>query len=162
MNIAPDIAVLLAAALVAVLSALAVALRRVPEGHAVVIQRLGRYRRTLGPGWHLTLPLLDRATHKVTLVGHHVAVHPGQPAGFEVYYQILEPAQTGQAIAEVDSLVRREAQQRLEALAAEAETADGESADGLALASRLKDELNRQVNRLGLMVIRCQLHVPGL
>ena len=161
MNIAPDILPLLPAAAVAVASLgalLAVALRRVPEGQALVIQRLGRYRRTLGPGWHLTVPVLDRATHRVTLLGHHVEVAGDRRrAGFDVYYQILEPSQTGQAIAEVDALVQREAQERLEALAAEAE-----SADGPALATRLKDELNRQVNRLGLMVIRCQLHVPGL
>src|SRR5690606_33832744 len=119
---------------------------------------LGRYRRTLGPGWHLTLPVLDRATHRITLLGHHVAVQAGRrPAELDVYYQILEPSQTGQAIAEVDALVQREALERLEALAAEVDAADGP-----ALATRLKDELNRQVNRLGLMVIRCQLHVPGL
>lgn len=161
MSIAPDILPLLPAAALAAAgfgALLAVALRRVPEGQALVIQRLGRYLRTLGPGWHLTVPVLDRATHRVTLLGHHVEVPAGrQPSGFDIYYQILEPSQTGHAIAEVDALVQREAQERLEALAAEAE-----SADGPALATRLKDELNRQVNRLGLMVIRCQLHVPGL
>jgi regulator of protease activity HflC (stomatin/prohibitin superfamily) len=161
MNIAPDSVSLLPAAglcAAALLLLLAVGLRRVPEGYALVIQRLGRYRRTLGPGWHLTVPVLDRATHTVTLLGHHVAVHADQrPAEFEVYYQILEPSQTGQAIAEVDALVRREALERLAALSAETE-----SVEGPALATRLKDELNRQVNRLGLMVIRCQLHVPTL
>lgn len=162
MSLTPDSVTLLPALALAAalaLALLAVGLRRVPEGYALVIQRLGRYRRTLGPGWHLTVPVLDRATHKVTLLGHHVEVHAGRqrPADFDVYYQILEPSQTGQAIAEVDALVQREALERLEALAAEPE-----AAEGTALASRLKDELNRQVNRLGLMVIRCQLHVPAL
>src|SRR5690606_26015299 len=104
------------------------------------------------------LPRHGRASRRHALLCPHVAVQAGRrPAELDVYYQILEPSQTGQAIAEVDALVQREALERLEALAAEVDAADGP-----ALATRLKDELNRQVNRLGLMVIRCQLHVPGL
>jgi len=161
MNLPPDIATavpalaLLATALTVLV---AVAVRRVPDGYALSIQRLGRYRRTLGPGWHLTIPVLDRAGKRVTLVGHHVEVLGGTPgADADVYYQILEPSRTGQAIDEVDALVGREAMERLLAL-----SADPGAADLATLGVRLKEELNRQLNRIGLLVIRCQLHVPTL
>src|SRR5690606_39343888 len=74
----------------------------------------------------------------------------------QVYYQILEPARTGPDIDDVDALVGREALQGLETLAVEP------GADLPALAARLKVEMNRRLDRLGLLVIRCQLHVPTL
>ena len=161
MNLPPELAVAVPAlALLAtvVVTLLAIAVRRVPDGYAVTIQRLGRYRRTLGPGWHLTLPVLDRPGKRVTLVGHHVEVQGHAPgADADVYYQILEPARTGQAIDDVDAMVGREVLERLQALSAEPG-----AADLVALGSRLKVELNRQLNRVGLLVIRCQLHVPTL
>lgn len=159
MSITPEAAfVVPALALLATAAVLlGIALRRVPEGYALSIQRLGRFRRTLGPGWHLTIPMLDRPGKRVTLLGHHLELHAGPNADADVYYQILEPAQTGQAIDEVDALVGQEVRVRLEALSAEPG-----AADLVALAARLKDELNRRFSRIGLLVIRCQLHVPTL
>lgn len=39
----------------------------VPEGHAYVVERLGRYHRTLTAGTHLLLPLFDRVAHRYSL-----------------------------------------------------------------------------------------------
>lgn len=159
MNIANDTAPLLPAlALLATVGlGLLAALRRVPEGEAFTIQRLGRYLRTLGPGWHFTVPVLDRVRSRVRLLGHHVDIHVCRPgaADAEVYYQILEPGRTGQALEEIDLLVEREAVEQLAALAAE-----NDAPSGPVLARRLKEELNRHLGRLGLLVIRCQLHLP--
>lgn len=151
-------ATLLAAAVTVLVGLLLAVVRRVPEGQAISLHRFGRYRRTLGPGWHLVLPLVERVALRVTLVGHHVAVHDDAHGGTdaEVYYQILEPARAGRALADVDGLVQRETAERLHAL-----TGEADGSDLPALAPRLKDELNRQLNRLGLLVIRCQLHLPG-
>jgi regulator of protease activity HflC (stomatin/prohibitin superfamily) len=40
----------------------------VPAGHAYVVERLGRYHRTLAPGLHALVPFLDRvyARHRLT------------------------------------------------------------------------------------------------
>ena len=146
--------------LILVLLALATsALRRVPEDVALAVHRLGRYRRTLGPGWHLVLPLVDRMGNRVRLLGHHVEVRgsTGRCADAAIYYQILEPARAGAAIADTEALVGQEALARLHALAAEPG-----AANLAGLAVRLKEDLNRQLERTGLMVIRCQLHLPTL
>jgi hypothetical protein len=32
----------------------------VPDGHAIVVERFGKYSRTCGPGWHWLVPLVER------------------------------------------------------------------------------------------------------
>ena len=40
--------------------------RIVPQGTKFVIQRLGKYSTTLGPGLHIIVPYIDSVAHKVT------------------------------------------------------------------------------------------------
>jgi regulator of protease activity HflC (stomatin/prohibitin superfamily) len=125
-------------------------LRRVPEGEVCTLHRFGRFRRALGPGWHLTLPLLDRLVLRVPLVGHHVALAAPDAAGrAEVFFQILDPARMGAELAEVDRLVERTLEERLPAVRGEAAAATA--------AQRLKDELNARLRGRGLHVTRCRL-----
>jgi regulator of protease activity HflC (stomatin/prohibitin superfamily) len=79
-------------------------LRRVPESEAWVVQRFGRYARTLRPGWRYVWPLLERVSQHVALIGHRIdlPLHArgatsatGQRA--TLYYQILEPERSGSA-----------------------------------------------------------------
>ena len=51
---------------------------RVPQGHAYVVERLGRYHRTLGAGRHVVVPLLDRVRHRHPLAEQTIAV-PSEP-----------------------------------------------------------------------------------
>jgi len=46
-----------------VLVKLATAVRVVPTKSACVVERLGKYRATLGPGFHTLLPFLDKVAH---------------------------------------------------------------------------------------------------
>lgn len=48
----------------------------VPPGHADVVERLGRYRRTAGPGLSILVPLLDRVRRRHTLADVDVPVPP--------------------------------------------------------------------------------------
>ena len=125
--------------------------RRVPDNAVVTKHRFGRFVGALGPGWHWTLPGLDSLGQPVCLIGHHldIAAEPGTHA--ELYYQILDPAQAGEALDRVDALVSDQAR---EALASLKDLADATRP----LAEALKAELNRRVARLGLRVIRCSLH----
>ena len=43
------------------LAVAALGLRKVPAQRVLTVRRFGRYRRTLSPGWHWVLPVLDRA-----------------------------------------------------------------------------------------------------
>ena len=49
-----------------VILTIALGVRIVPQGSKHVVQRLGKYHRTLGPGLNIILPYIDRVAHKVT------------------------------------------------------------------------------------------------
>jgi len=52
--------------LLAVLIILASAVKIVPQGEEWVIERLGKYHRTLLPGFHLIVPFIDRVREKIS------------------------------------------------------------------------------------------------
>ena len=137
---------LLILSLLLALPLLAAGLRRVPAQRVLTVRRLGRYRRTLSPGWHWIVPGLDRAGLEVNLIGHHLHVRGtvGNEEA-ELYYQIMEPEKAGETLDQVDAWVAAQAR---EALGEDCHSPD-----------ELKSELNRRVERLGLRVIRCSLHV---
>jgi regulator of protease activity HflC (stomatin/prohibitin superfamily) len=131
---------LLAAASLAFLLGLA-GLRRVPAQRVATVRRFGRYRRTVGPGWHWLLPI-DRTGKQVELINHHLHVPRGEGQA-ELYYQILEPEKAGETLERVDEYVAGQAQE-----ASHARTT-----------SEFKLELNRRVAPKGLRVIRCAIHL---
>lgn len=128
--------------------------RRVPDNSVVTVHRFGRFVRALGPGWRWTLPGLDHLGQPVCLIGHHLDIRDGDGPHAELYYQILDPAQAGEALDRVDVLVTDQARDALATLPAAND-------DAPSLADSLKAELNRRLSRLGLRVIRCALH-PAL
>jgi len=147
------------AALALALFVLGWGLCKVPEGEARLVHRFGRYHRTLMPGWHLLLPLMEKEAGRVGLFGHHVEIHlPQQSSDADIYFQVLEPAVSGPALTRLDDLVTLEATARLADLRREQGSDD--SIPGLS--RRFGDLLNARLGRLGLRVIRCQLHLPGL
>lgn len=116
-------------------------LRRVPAQRAATVRRFGRYRRTVGPGWHWLVPQLDKTGPEVELINHHLHV-PRTGGEAELYYQIIEPQMAGETLERVDDFV-----------AAQAREAD----DGRTT-TEFKLELNRRVQPFGLRIIRCALH----
>ena len=135
-------ALLVFAAVLLVLALVATGLRRVPAQRAATVRRFGRYRRTVGPGWHWLSPM-ERTGKQVDLLNHHLHVPRGEGEA-ELYYQILEPQKAGETIERVDEFVAEEARE-----AACARTT-----------SEFKLELNRRVAPKGLRVVRCALHLP--
>lgn len=124
-------------------------LHRVGDDSGVTVHRFGRYHRTLGPGWHWTLPAVERVGRPVRLIGHHVDV-PADGARADLYYQILDPERAGPALDQADQFVQQQARAALAELPAQDDT-------GRTPAESLKAELNRRVARHGLRVIRCSL-----
>lgn len=51
---------------VLVLITIALGVRIVPQGTKHVVQRLGKYHKTLGPGLNIIIPYIDRVAYKVT------------------------------------------------------------------------------------------------
>jgi regulator of protease activity HflC (stomatin/prohibitin superfamily) len=52
--------------LVLVAVTISLGVRIVPQGSKYVVQRLGKYQKTLGPGLSLIIPYMDTVAHKVT------------------------------------------------------------------------------------------------
>ena len=51
----------LAALIVVVIAGFVLAVVHVPPGQEATLERLGRFRRTLTAGWHVVIPLIERA-----------------------------------------------------------------------------------------------------
>ncbi len=142
-----------------VLAILTVAVKRVPDGEAWTVYRLGRHARTLLPGRHFVWPGLERVKRHVSLIGHHVEV-PVHALGAadgcaDLYYQILDPVQAGNALESADETILREAGDAIDVVAAQMPR---QSTWTVAAADALKQEINRRVSGIGLRVIRCALH----
>jgi regulator of protease activity HflC (stomatin/prohibitin superfamily) len=83
-----------------VITALVRAVRIVPQAEAYVVERLGRYSRTLDAGLHLLVPFIDRVRAKVDL-REQVVSFPPQPVitsdnlvvsiDTVIYFQVTEP-----------------------------------------------------------------------
>lgn len=74
--------------------------RIVPQAQACVVERLGRYSRTLGAGLHILVPFVDRITSRLDLREQVVSFQP-QPVITEdnlvvsidsvIYFQVTDP-----------------------------------------------------------------------
>jgi regulator of protease activity HflC (stomatin/prohibitin superfamily) len=58
--------VLVAVFVVLVFITIMLGVRIVPQGSKYVVQRLGKYHKTLGPGLNILMPYIDSVAHKVT------------------------------------------------------------------------------------------------
>ena len=61
----PEIAVVFVFVILVIVT-IALSVRIVPQGSKHVVQRLGKYHKTLGPGLNLIIPYIDNVSHKVT------------------------------------------------------------------------------------------------
>jgi regulator of protease activity HflC (stomatin/prohibitin superfamily) len=115
--------------------------RRVPAGCVATLQRRGRYRQAVAPGWHWLVPGFERLGPPVPLIGHRLDVRT-TAARAALHFQILEPERVGAGLDGVDDWVGAQAR---EALRATPDAAD----------DALKHELNRRVAAHGVRVVRC-------
>ena len=104
-SLVPGIILLVVAAIVVV--SLAKAVRVVPQASVFVIERLGRYTKTLEPGLHVLTPFLDKVRAKVDIREQVVAFQPqltitrdNLSVGVDsvLYYSITEPNSATYAI----------------------------------------------------------------
>lgn len=99
----------LIAVAVVVLIVVARAVRIVPQARAGIVERLGRYQRTLSPGLNLLIPLVDRLLPLIDLREQVVSFPPqavitsdnvGVSIDTVVYYRIIDPRAATYEIAE--------------------------------------------------------------
>ena len=51
-------------------------IRIVPEQEARVVEQFGKYRKTLGPGFHLVIPVIQKVAYRHTLKEEAIDVEP--------------------------------------------------------------------------------------
>ena len=96
----------------AALFVISAGLKIVPQAQAAIVERLGRYRRTLEPGLHLLIPFADRIRANVDL-REQVQSFPPQPVITEdnlvvnidsvVYFQVTEARA---AVYEIENFIQ--------------------------------------------------------
>jgi len=131
-----------------VMALIAVSIRRIPEGHAYTLRRVGGQMRTLGAGLHLVVPLLERVAHKIRLLNNVVDVQTSAFKG-RVYFQVLDAGRADGVIDAMADMLR----QRIPELAASSCTEDDLATRNL----HLKAELNRDFSERGVLITRVQL-----
>ena len=144
-------------ALLSALAALAlVSVKRIPDGHAYTLRRIGGHMRTIGAGIHVVLPLIERVAHKINLLGNVVEIAVQSPSGAaalrgRVYFQVMDAQRADAVIDGMADLLRRRIPDLI---------GDNAQEDFAACNLRLKAELNRDLRDRGLLVTRVQL-TPG-
>jgi regulator of protease activity HflC (stomatin/prohibitin superfamily) len=134
--------------LCAVAALVAMSVRRIPEGHAYTLRRVGGQLRTVGAGLHLVMPLVERVAHKIRLLNNVVDVQTAALNG-RVYFQVLDAERADAVIDAMADMLR----QRIPELAASTCTEDDSAARNL----HLKAELNRDFGERGVLITRVQL-----
>ena len=88
------------------------AVKSVPQGYGWTIERFGKYLRTLQPGLHFLIPMVDKVGHKQNLMEQVLDIPPQEVISSDnaqvqtdavCFYQVLEPVK---ASYEVNDLVR--------------------------------------------------------
>jgi len=101
-------AIVLIVIIVFVVTVIARAVRIIPQARAGVVERLGRYQRTLAPGLALVVPFVDRVRPLIDL-REQVVSFPPQPVITEdnlvvnidtvIYFQVTDPRAASYEIA---------------------------------------------------------------
>ncbi|UXI68485.1 SPFH domain-containing protein [Tahibacter amnicola] len=148
-------------ALFCVLALLAfLSVKRIPEGTVYTLRRFDGHARTLKPGTHVVVPLVERVVHRIPLTGCELAVNeqivldgtPRQLKG-QLYWQVLDPERADTMIDRADELIRIRALNAMRDVDAPAhESFDLRNA-------RLKRALNDNLRDRGVVVTRVQLHL---
>ena len=143
--------------LIAILSAVAalalVSVKRIPDGHAYTLRRIGGHMRTIGAGIHVVLPLIERVAHKINLLGNVVEIAVQRPSGAvalrgRVYFQVMDAQRADAVIDGMADLLSRRIPELL---------SDGVPEDAAACNLRLKAQLNGDLRERGLLITRVQL-----
>lgn len=142
----------------------AACVKRIPEGQVYTLRRLGKPARTLTPGMHVVLPLVERIAHKISITGYTLAIEErvqveGRPQPEtlrgRVWWQVLDPERADAVIDRADEMIRSRVIGALPAVAGDA------AADLRARNLRLKQALNSSLRERGVLITRVELDIAA-
>lgn len=140
----------------------AVCVKRIPEGQVYTLRRLGKPARTLSPGMHVVVPLIERIAHKISISGYTLAIEErvqmdGQPEILRgrVWWQVLDPERADAVIDRADEMIRSGVMGALPQVASDT------GRDLRARNLRLKQALNGSLRERGVLVTRVELDLAA-
>jgi regulator of protease activity HflC (stomatin/prohibitin superfamily) len=154
-----------AAAFVACLALLVGSVRTVPPQHTYVVELLRRYRRTLGPGVHVLIPLLESVRAKLLLGEQSDTFGPVASITSDdrvacistvVYHQVMDPVRATYEIHDRQSAVENATGYVLRALAGSM-TFDWMRANPHQVAAQLTEMLHETTAAFGVGVNRAEI-----
>lgn len=139
---------------------LVLAIQRVPQGQAYTVHRFGEYRRTLLPGVHWILPLVESVAHRMSMTGRAVQFPAVQLSredtalrvGGSLWFQVIEPARADPRAEQLDDFVLESTHAALDDLAPWLATLEAGEFN-----AAVKTAMNQRLNPHGLMITRCEL-----
>jgi|SRR5690348_6946122 len=142
----------------------AVCVKRIPEGQVYTLRRLGKPARTLTPGMHVVVPLIERIAHKISITGYTLAIEErvqveGRPQAEtlrgRVWWQVLDPERAESVMDRADDMIRTRV------IGALPEVATGTGNDLRARNLYLKQALNSSLRERGVLVTRVELDLAA-
>jgi regulator of protease activity HflC (stomatin/prohibitin superfamily) len=139
-----------------------VCVKRIPEGQVYTLRRLGKPARTLSPGMHVVVPLVERIAHKISISGYTLAIEErvqmdGQPETLRgrVWWQVLDPERAEAVMDRADEMIRSGV------LGALPQVASDTGNDLRARNLRLKQALNGSLRERGVLITRVELDLAA-
>lgn len=139
--------------------------RIVPQSEKYVVERLGRLRSVLGPGFNIIVPFLDRVRHKVSVLERQLPSMTQDAITSDnvlvqvetsVFYRIIEPEKTVYRIRDVDAAISTTVAGIVRSEIGRMEL-DQVQANRATLIDAVRDQVSQQVDDWGIEVTRAEI-----
>lgn len=139
--------------------------RIVPQSEKYVVERLGRLREVLGPGFNTIVPFLDRVRHKVSILERQLPAMTQDAITSDnvlvqvetsVFYRIIEPEKTVYRIRDVDAAISTTVAGIVRSEIGRMEL-DQVQANRSRLIEAVRDQVAQQVDDWGIEVTRAEI-----
>lgn len=145
---------------VLVVVTIAKGVRLVPQGYKWVVQRLGKYQTTLGPGLNIVIPYIDDVTHRVTTKDIVLDI-PSQEvitrdnavivANAVAYMNIISPEKAVYGVEDYRIAIQTLVQTTLRSIIGEMALDDALSSRDL-IKARLKESISDDISDWGIIM----------
>ncbi len=143
-----------------VMVSISLGVRIVPQGSKNVVQRLGKYHKTLGPGLNIILPYIDRVAYKVTTKDIVLDI-PSQDvitrdnavivANAVAYINIISPEKSVYGVEDYRIAIQTLVQTSLRSIIGEMDLDDALSSRDR-IKTRLKDSISDDISDWGIIL----------
>ena len=141
-------------------------IKNVPAQNAWVVERLGRYQRTLAPGLNLLLPFIDRVAYKhslqesrIELPSQHCSTKDNTPfqVGGILYFQVIDPARASYGSSNYSTALTQLAQASLQGEIGKLDKGNLFYKEHGLIAARVMQAIDEGALNLGLKVLRLEI-----